>query len=87
MQLLEPGRFAASSPRRLESEKMREQLTNTGKDASPADASGSDNSNVSPGWRLWNGNEKFAEELSCPALGDKDRGNTVMLSVQPSSRT
>lgn len=50
--------FAASSPRRLESEKMREQLTVTGKDVSPAGVSGSDISNVSPGWRLWNGNEK-----------------------------
>lgn len=64
----EPGRFDASSPRRLESEKMSEQLTVMGKDVSPAAARGSDTSKVSPGWRLWSGNEKLVEELSSPAL-------------------
>lgn len=68
------------------SEKMSEQLTVMGRDASPSAARGSDTSNVSPGWRLWNGIEKLVEEFSPPALVEQDRGNTMMLSVQPCSK-
>lgn len=84
--LCEPGRFAASSsPRRLASEKMSEQLTVMGKDVPPVVARGSDTSSFSPECRLWKGNEKFVEELSPPALKEQERGNTVMFSVQPRS--
>ncbi|TNN38601.1 hypothetical protein EYF80_051234 [Liparis tanakae] len=82
-----PGRRSASSPRRPPSEKSSEQLTVTGKDASPAAARGSDASNVSPGGRLWSGKEALEEELRVPAPGGRDRGSTATLSVQPRSKT
>lgn len=84
--LCESGRLAASSPRRLEKEKMSKQLTVMGKDASPAVANGSTTSKVSPGWTLWNGKEKFLEVFSPPSLGGRDKGNTVTLNVQPCSK-
>lgn len=78
---------ASSSPRKLESERMSEQFTVRGKDASPAAATGSDTSNVSPGQRLRNGKEKWVEGVSSSVLEVWNRGKTAMLRVQPRSRT